>query len=261
MSGFAFGDSGFGTGVSGGVTYLSLCQRAAVECGVASNTPIQTALQTVVGATGSLGRIVNWVSDAWTDIQMAHDDWDWMRASNLLGVGLSFPTVAGVASYPLGIGPGTVGVTVDNFGKWDRATFRNYTTATGFLNEMFLDEIPFDTWRDSYMLGAMRTVQTRPVAIAVGPDQSLCLGPPPNGLYTVTGDYFVAPSQMVLDTDVPLGLPQRFFMLIVYYAMVKAAGYESAPELAQRGSSEAARMFAQLQAVRAPRMGFGGALA
>jgi hypothetical protein len=243
------------------MNFLQIAQQAAIQCGVASGSAIQTALPTVVGATGSLGRIVGWVNDAWTDIEMDHSDWDWMRSSNLLGQGVSFQTVAGQASYPLGTGPGTVGVAVEDFGKWDEWSFRDFTTAFGFRNEMFLDQITFDDWRNSYMLGAMRTVQTRPVAIAVGPDQSLCLGPPPNGDYTITGDYFVAPSVMVADTDVPIGLPSRFHMLIVYRVMMKCAGYESASELYQRGSEENAGMYAQLMAARAPRPSFGGALA
>lgn len=243
------------------MNFLALCQRACVECGVASGLAIQSALPTTAGASGSLGRVVGWVNDAWTDVQCDHDDWDWMRSSNLLGAGVSFQTIAGQASYPLGTTAGTVGVDVEAFGKWDRETFRNYPTAVGFRGEGYLDEIPFDTWRDSYMFGAMRSVQTRPVVVAVGSDQSLCLGPPPNGLYTITADYFVAPTEMVADTDVPTGLPTRFHMLIVYRAMMKYAGYESAPEVYQRGSEENAGMYAQLQAVRAPRIGFGGALA
>jgi hypothetical protein len=257
------------------VNFLQLCQRACVECGVASSVAIQTALPTVVGASGSVGRVVNWVNDSFTDIQMDHDDWDWMRSSNILGAGVSFQTVAGQASYPLGLnvsdfggdfggdfaGAGAVGVAVDQFGKWDRETFRCFTTQVGFLDEMWLDDIPFDAWRNYYMYGAQRRVKTRPVVIAVGPDQSLNLGPPPNGNYTITGDYFVAPSEMVADTDIPLGLPTRFHMLIVYRAMMKYAGYESAPEVYQRGSEENAGMYAQLQAVRAPSIQFGGALA
>lgn len=243
------------------MNFLALCRRAATECGVASSIAINTALPTTAGATGSLARIVNWVNDAWTDIQMDHDDWDWMRSSSLLGAGVLFATVAGQASYPLGTTGGTVGVDVDAFGKWDRETFRCFPTAVGFQGEEWLDEIPYDAWRDSYMFGAMRSVQTRPVVIAVGSDQSLCLGPPPNGLYTVTGDYFAAPTEMVADTDVPAGLPTRFHMLIVYRTMMKYAGYESAPEVYQRGSEENAGMYAQLQAVRAPRLSFGSALA
>lgn len=273
------------------MNFLQLCQRAIIECGVASNQAATVVLPTVVGASGSVGRIVNWINDAWTDIQMDHDDWDWMRSSNILGQGVSFQTVWGRASYPLGVNPGNVGVDVDSFGKWDRETLRCFTTATsipiyrldgfgnirvdGFGNpmilsatggpygqdEMFLDEIPFDAWRDGYMLGAMRSVRTRPVVVAVGPDQSLNLGPPPNSLYTITGDYFMAASEMVDDDDVPLGLPTRFHMLIVYRTMMKYGGYESAPEVYQRGSEENGGMYAQLQAVRAPRFTWGGALA
>lgn len=237
------------------VNYLQLCQRTAVECGA------QGTLTTVVGAAGSLGRIVEWVGDSWSDIQMDHDDWDWMRSSNLLGAGVSFVTVAGQASYPLGTGPGTVGVAVDAFGKWDRGTFRNFTTAVGFRNETYMDDISFDTWRNSYMYGAMRSEQTRPITIAIGPDQSLNLGPPPNGQYTITGDYFVAPQDLALDADVPLGLPTRFHILIVYRAMLKYAGYESAPEVYERASRENAGTYAQLMALRAPRFSWGGTLA
>lgn len=275
------------------VNFLDLCRRAAVECGVASNSAIATALPTVVSATGSLGRIVNWVSDAWTDIQMDMDgSWDWMRSSNVLGQGVSFPTFSGVPSYPVGTGFRTVGIDPEIFGHWDRESFRNYTTANsspiwaidGFGNpvldgsgnpvmvsahggpygndEVFMEEISFDAWRDGYMFGAQRSVRTRPYVIAVGPDQSLNLGPPPNSNYTVTGDFFVAPTDMVADADIPIGLPKRFYMLPVYRAMIKYGGYEAAPEVSQRGTEENAGMYSQLTMARAPRISWGmGALA
>lgn len=183
-----------------------------------------------------------------------------MRSSNLLGEGASFTTVAGQASYPLGTGVGTCGIAPASFGKWDRETFRNYTTAAGFTNEMFLDYVPYDTWRDAYQLGAMRAVQTRPVAFAIGPDKSICLGPPPNDLYTITGDFFVAPTQMALDTDVPTGLPAQWHMDIVYRMMMMYAGYEAAPEVFQRGAQAHAMLFAQMEAGYAPEMSFAGSL-
>jgi hypothetical protein len=127
------------------MTYLQLCQRTATECGVASNSAIAAVMPTVVGATGSLGRVVNWVGDAWREIQTFHEDWVWMRSSSILGRGFSFTTVAGQASYPLGTGPGTVGIPWTAFGKWDEEAFRCQTTTVGFENEMFLDEIPFDS--------------------------------------------------------------------------------------------------------------------
>lgn len=236
-------------------TYLELCQRASIECGVAGT------LTTTVNQTGSLGRIVNWVADSWSDVQCDTDEWEWMRSSNILGAGISFATVLGQKSYPLGTGAGTVGVAVDDFGKWDRTTFRVQTTSAGVGSQTYLADIPFDAWRDGYMFGAQQDARSRPVVSAIGPDQSINLGPPPIAGLTVTGDYWVAPSEMVADSDVPTGLPRRFTMLIVYFAMQKYAGYEAAPEVMDRGVREANGMYAQLQAVRAPIISWSGALA
>lgn len=238
------------------MNFLQLCQRGILECGVAG-----ALSSAAISATGSQGRIVTWINQAWNEIQTRQDEWEWMRSSNLLGLGASFTTVAGQASYPLGTGAGTSGVLSTNFGKWDRYSFRNYTTTVGVSNEMIMDWIPYDTWRDSYMLGAMRTVQTRPVAIAIGPDKSLCLGPPPNALYTITGDYWVAPTLMSADVDVPTGLPAQFHMAIVYRAMEMYGGYESAPEVLQRGSKGFADLIRQLEAIYGPGIALAGALA
>lgn len=237
------------------MNFLQLCQRSVSECGVSGT------LTTTVGQTGSLGRIVSWVGDAWNDLQTEEDDWDWMRSSNILGLGASFVPLAAQASIPLGTGTGTVGITPDNFGKWDRETFRCYTTSVGVSSEIFLDDIPFDAWRDSYMLGAMRTVQTRPTVVAVGPDQSVNIGPPSNGLYTVTADYWYGPTVMALDTDVPTGLPVRFHSMLIYLVMMKYGSYESAPEIYESGRRQYTSNLDQLQSLRLPRMSFAGCLA
>lgn len=233
---------------------LQLVQRLALECGVSGT------VSTTLNQTGEALRLVTWIDQAWNDLQTKHDDWNWMRSSNLLGQGASFATVAAQASYPLGTGAGTVGILADNFGKWDRETFRCYTTLAGTSDETYLDYIPYDTWRDAYMLGALRQVQTRPVAVAVGPNKSVCVGPPSNGLYTVTADYFVAPSAMATDTDVPTGLPKQFHMLIVYLGMEMYASYEAAPEVLSRADTGHTRMMAQLEGTNMPSMSFSGAM-
>lgn len=235
---------------------LQLINKAIKECG-ASGGPVSTA----IGLTGDLDLIGGWVDDSWNETQINHDDWDWMRSSNILGSGASFVPTAGQFNIQLGTNTGQAGIAVDSFGKWDRETFRCFVTSVGTNSELFLDDVPYDSWRNSYMFGAMRQVQTRPVAVAVGPDQSVNLGPPPNGLYTITADYWMAPSVMVADTDVPVGLPLRYHMLIVYKTMMKYAGYQSAPEVYTRGNMEYRLMFDQLEAARLPPMGFAGALA
>ena len=234
---------------------LQLVQRLQLECGVSGT------VTTAQNQIGSIGRLVTWINQAWDDIQTEHDDWIWMRSSALLGGGCSFVPPAGNPVNPLGTGAGTCGIPMSSFGKWEKNSFRCYTTSAGYINETFLDKIPFDTWRNAYMLGAMRNVQTRPVAIAFGPDESICLGPPPNGLYTIYGDYYVAPSAMVADTDVPALLPAQFHMIIVNKAMMKYGGYEAAPEVFQRGNQEYQLALDQLEALKVPQMSFAGALA
>lgn len=238
------------------MNYLALVQRAIRECGATGTT-----LTTVAGASGEVQRFTDWIAQAWTEIQSKRDDWEWLRASNLLGLGISFATVSGTMSYPLGTTAGTVGIASAVFGKWADKTFRLYTTSVGTNDETRLGCIPYDAWRDGYMISASRAVRTRPDVIAIGPDKSLCLGPPPSSSYTVTGDYYLAPSAMSADTDTPTGLPAQFHMAIVYLAMTYYAGYEAAYEVLARGQGGYGTLMGRLEALQTQQIVMGGPLA
>lgn len=240
------------------MNFRDLAQRLVVEAGI-SGSP--GGPSTVAGQVGSLGRAVSSINSTWLDLQLMRDDWTWMRSSVLLGAGASFVTVATQASYPLGTGPGTCGVDPLLLGKWVDTSFRNYTTTVGSQGEIRMDRISFEAWRESYMYGAQTLTQTRPVAVAIGPDNSVCVGPPSNGQYTVTGDFYWAPTQMVADTDVPTRLPTAFHMLIVWQALLDYGSYEAAPEAITRAETHVQRMMPKLLALRGNRIGLGGALA
>lgn len=235
---------------------LQLCQKLQLNCGVSGT------MTTTLGLTGSLNRLVNWMDDAWSNLQTEREDWEFLRSSYLEGggAGVSFATVAGQSVYPLGTGAGTVGVLAANFGTWARETFRCQSTAGGHATEVPMDWQPYDVWRDVYMLGAMRDVQTRSVIAAIGPDKSICIGPPSDGTYTITGDYYLAPTAMAQDTDVPTGLPARFHLLLVYDAMDMYAAYESAPEIATWAAKGRAKLLPAFQAKYLPDLFFPGAL-
>ena len=231
------------------MNFLALCQRVRQEGGISGSGPT-----TVVSQTGNLKRLVDWTNTAWMDIQTSHQNWDWMRSS------ASFTTVAAQSTYPLGTGSGTVGVSVATFGMWDRDTFRNYVTSVGTNSEVFMDFIHYDTWRDSYMYGALRSTTTRPLQMSISPAKAIVLGPPPIVGYTITGDYFTAPLDMTLDADTP-ALPAQYHMAIVYRAMMSYGAYESAPEVYQRGEIEFGKLMRRMTADRIPETTWAGALA
>lgn len=243
------------------MNYLQLVSRMLVECGVSGT------ISSIAGQQGSIQRCVNWIAQAWIEIQTAHDDWQFMRSSVLLGAGASFPTISGQLFYTLGVGAGKIGVTADDFGQWDMYSFRCQTTSVGSADETFMDKVEFDAWRNAYMYGANQAVITRPVAIAKGPEDQLCIGPASNGQYTIKGDFIWAPQELLLDADEPKNrgltfrLPKRFDILIVYRAMRYYAAYESAPEVHQRAIDGEGDLMTKLEMLYLPEVTSGAALA
>ena len=57
------------------MNYLELCRRARRECGIAGAETDPTA---VTSQVGEYRRLVDWVSEAWTEIQGRHTDWRWL---------------------------------------------------------------------------------------------------------------------------------------------------------------------------------------
>jgi hypothetical protein len=222
------------------VNFLQLCQRTARECSVSGVGP-----PTVINQIGELSRIVNWVATALNDIETAHPDWGWMKKD------VSFPTIAGQGQYT----PAQTGIAADTFGMWEMTRWRNYVTTVGNISEIDMLAVSYDDWRDSYNFGATRYTQSRPMVVAVAPDQSLCLGVIPADGYTITGEYFRAPEILAADADLP-DLPVQFHMMIVYKAMMYYGGYEAAPEVYNRGELEFGKMMARLDALRLPPMSY-----
>jgi hypothetical protein len=120
--------------------------------------------------------------------------------------------------------------------------------------------LDYDLWRDTYLIGALRNSPTRPIEVSISPvDKSICLGPLPDGTYTVTADYFQAPSYMVANTDVP-ALPAQFHMAIVWAALIMYGEYEGAPDAVARGTSRLKAFMRKMDADRLPELTTCGAL-
>ncbi len=57
-------------------TYLKICQDVTRECGIAGGADTSPKPTAVIGQSGELNRVVNWVSDAYTEIQ-SDIKWRW----------------------------------------------------------------------------------------------------------------------------------------------------------------------------------------
>lgn len=228
------------------MNFLQICQRVRSKSGITGTTLTPT---TVVGQTGELGRVVDWVNEAWEELQNMQTTWDWMRGD------FSFATTAGTYAYA----PTAAPISLTDFADWHRDTLRAYLTSSGLTDEQFITEWEYQRFRNYYEYGSVS--QGRPVVFAVrASDKALLLGANPDAIYTVRGQYQKKASLMTLDADIP-SLPTQYHMLLVHGALMKYAAYENAPEVMSTASRDYYNMLGRLNVDQLPQLVFGPPLA
>ena len=216
-------------------TFLQLVNRARVECGISGAHTDLTSLQGTLPLESK--RIMQWVQQAWIELQTSAEDWQFLRNS------FEFNTVQGTWSYAPTASP----VSLSDFGNWKLDSLRVSTQGQAYADEQLIAFMDYETFRNLYRYAAMRTTQSRPTVFSVAPDKSLVFGPVPDRAYTVNGEYFKKPQTLSADADEPTGLPDRFHLLVVYEAMKHYAQFESAPEVFARAEAQAGKLKAQLE--------------
>lgn len=229
-------------------TYLSGSQDLRRECGIAGTGPAA-----VTGQTGESDRVVKWYRDAWNEIQMRRRDWLWMRK------GFTVNTVASTASYAYtSCTDVDLAAPITRLANWYRKSMKAYLQSDGVGAEYPLIFMEWDTFRRWYQYGAQTANQ--PIHVSIGPDRKLYLGPTPNAVYVVSGDYQRSPQVLGADGDTP-ELPLEFHMLIVCEAMKKYAVYESAAEVYARAVADGKTFWGRLMMEQLPPLTFGAPLA
>ena len=228
-----------------GRTFLDIVTRFCEETGVSTS-----ALSTVSGQVGELKRMVNWGSAAWTHIQGVHDDWRFMRKT------ATWESIAGQSAYDLdacNLDPYT-------HRNWFPDTGRVSRTSVGLSSELDLYERGYESFRNLWLFGANRTVTSIPVDLAIGPDQSVLLGPAPIAGLTMTLDYYKNAELLVEDDDIPSLPSGHDIMIIVYKAMMYYGGYWGAREVYARGEKEYLTLLRRLSNDQRAKPRFAGAL-
>lgn len=233
------------------MTYLSICQDTRRECRVAGTGP-----STVVSQTGRLGDIVAWVAQAYTEIQKLKH-WNWLRST------FTVNTVANDDTYAYtDCTDSRLSATISRFAKWwlkngDEPNVTIYLTSAGVGGENYLTPIDWVDFRERYKRGTQTPGQ--PIHVTIDPQNNLVLGPKPDAVYTINGEYQMSPQTLSADADVP-EMPAQFHSLIMWRAVQKYGSSNNAAEVFQRGGYEGDREMRALERDQLPDVTIDGPL-
>lgn len=201
------------------MTFLDLCKRVRQECSIAGTGPAS-----VTNQTGELKRIVNWVAEVYTEICKSQKNWRFLRSE------FSLNTVADKEAYlpsectDTVVGQAIGHASVGEFSAWIQDSFFIYLQSAGSGTQKNFWPTSYPHFRQTYQMQPPASGQ--PAFWTERPrDRALLLGPKPNAIYVITGEYYRRAPNLVADDDEPL-FPAEYHMAIVWGAVMKYAGHE-----------------------------------
>ena len=133
-----------------------------------------------------------------------------------------------------------------------------YLSSGGVGGEYWLIYIPWEQFKVLYKKGTQNNGQ--PIHITVDNAENIVLGPKPDAVYVVSGDFQRGVQVLAADGDIP-DMPTNYHDLIVYRAIEKYGANSVAPEIFNRARLEGNRIMRALELSQLPRMRFGAPLA
>lgn len=199
-------------------TFIELAQECRSISGVNGTGPTD-----VTTATGIELKLVNYVKNAWTDIQSHPKWWKWMWGDYTGGTPLQ--TIAATSDYVL--------TDVDEILV---KTFRSYLTATGVSDRQRMTYSDYEAFQRSF--GIVVGTDSRPIRATRLPNGNLRLYPAPDAVYSIEFEFIKTPQILAVNADVP-EMPARFHQLIVYEALKRYGKAHDAPEIIAFAEQEA----------------------
>lgn len=225
------------------MTFLELCQMAARESGTVAGT-VPTG---VTSQSGRLEKVVNWVNDAWREIQTSRNRWLWMRGE------FGSPdavTIAGTNRYT----PASWNLT--RLAEWiiDQDTVTIYKQSEGVSDESQLVFMPWQDYRRQYERGTQ--VQNRPLHFSISPANEFCVGPVPDDVYVIRGEFQKTPQDLTANGDIP-ELPARFHAVIAWHAVLLLNEHDEAQLPIATASRHQRQLMDDLRRDQLPKMHIG----
>ena len=185
----------------------------------------------VIGQTGQMGQVVDWMAAAYNDVQTSHETWRFLRTD------FDFDTIATQNTYT------AAAISITDLATWVKESFQIYSAVT---DEQYLWFEPWETFRPVYRFGSNRTHSLRPSVISIKPNNSLILWAIPDDTYTVTGEYYKSSASMATDVAVP-NFPDRFHMVLVWKALMYYGAFAAAEGKYAQGQNEYGRLIRDLE--------------
>lgn len=195
------------------MNFLQLCQRVRQEAAITGSGPA-----TVADRTGMEKKVVDWVVQAWLEIQGAREGWNFLQKEK------TFNLTIGQDAYTASAAG------ISNLDEWVEGSARLYDPSIGVSDEVWLPHKEWSKWRPTYRLGSQTA--NRPVVTSISPSNQFVFGPKPDAAYTVTVDYLGLPVTLADDEDVP-AISSNLHMIIVHKALMYYGTHEDAPEVLQ----------------------------
>ncbi len=214
-------------------TFLQLVQKTARQSGTLAGG---TTVSSVAGVSGRADKLVNWVSDAYLDIQNQRDQWAFLRGEFTSALVINTLRYTG-ASFSL-----------SRLAEWvkDTPSFQPltiYDSAIGASDETALHFIPFQEWRERWDRGSHDAV--RPTEYSISHAGELCIGAKPDAAYVIRGEYVKTPQVLAANGDTP-EMPERFHDIIVHRAMMMMGNSDESIVTIQTAQQEYQRLFKAL---------------
>jgi hypothetical protein len=238
-------------------TYLDLCKDVHRECRITGSAPTS-----ISGNTGLNNDIVNWVRDAYNDIQDKFPDWRWMRApfqvSTTQGVDTYDFAACEDASNPAALED------ITRFGAWWAHDLENPIKATpdpvgDYSNQYHVHYLEWPYFQRLYKFGSRQTQQGRPIHVSVDNRRRLVFGPSPDGVYVINGDYQRSAQILATNVDIP-DMPDYAHDLITFHAMARYGTANIGVEVIARAQIESLSKMLLLERRELTEMTFGGSL-
>ena len=201
-------------------TFLELAQECRALSGIGGTGPVS-----VTTATGIEARIVNYVKNAWIDIQTHPKSWKWQWRRYEASAGVPLQTILNTREYTL---TGVQSIRV--------RSLRSYLTATGTSDRQRMGWVPWQKFEDRF--GTTDETADRPIQVTREPTGDLKLYPKPDAAYSIEFEYFKTAQILTDNGDVP-EMPSDYHQLIIYEALKRFGKAEDAPEIIRLGEEAA----------------------